>query len=97
MEVEDEVSKAAMDFDALCDKQREAVLGFLRGQDIFVSLPSGGGKRLCYSILPKVFDTSQKYCNRNKLFNCPYEGPDPFSGDQRNQVYLCNKGSRERQ
>ncbi len=38
-------------------KQQEAVVSFIRGSDVFVSLPTGSGKSLCYSILPWAFDT----------------------------------------
>ena len=37
-------------------KQLEAVREFVSGKDVFVSLPTGGGKSLCYAVLPAVFD-----------------------------------------
>ena len=49
-----------MGYASLRDKQKESILGFVRGRDVFVSLPTGSGKSLCYSILPKVFDRVKK-------------------------------------
>ena len=40
----------------LKDKQREVILSFVRGHDVFVSLPTGSGKSLCYSCLLWTFD-----------------------------------------
>ena len=40
----------------LKDKQLEAVLSFMSGNDVFVSLPTGYGKSLIYGILPLAFD-----------------------------------------
>ena len=36
--------------------QEKVVEHFLAGRDVFVSLPTGSGKSLCYCILPKAFD-----------------------------------------
>ena len=38
------------------EKQKEAIVDFMNGNDCFVSLPTGYGKSLCYGILPYVFD-----------------------------------------
>jgi superfamily II DNA helicase RecQ len=40
----------------LRDKQREAIESFVSGKDVFVALPTGYGKSLCYQILPSLFD-----------------------------------------
>jgi len=41
-------------------KQFEAVYNFVQGRDVFVSLPTGSGKSLCYASLPLVFDKIAK-------------------------------------
>ena len=40
----------------LCPQQEEVVRKFVQGHNVFVSLPTGSGKSLCYCILPEVFD-----------------------------------------
>lgn len=53
------VSSAARDlgYDSLKPEQEIALLSFLRRQDVFVSLPTGYGKSLCYAALPSAFDS----------------------------------------
>lgn len=40
----------------LRSKQEEALLRFVEGNDVFVSLPTGYGKTLCFAALPYTFD-----------------------------------------
>ena len=39
----------------LKEKQKEVICAFISGNDVFCCLPTGYGKSLCYSILPKVY------------------------------------------
>ncbi len=56
--IEDAIVAAAdvLGYQALRPKQQEAVHAFVSGHDVFVSLPTGSGKSLCYTMLPIVFD-----------------------------------------
>ena len=47
---------ARLGYQAIKQKQREAIEAFTKGEDVFVSLPTGYGKSLCYTLLPWVFD-----------------------------------------
>ena len=49
-----------MRYTCLRAKQEEAIIGFVSGRDVFVSLPTGSGKSLCYSVLPRAFDIWKK-------------------------------------
>ncbi len=51
-------------YQRLTIEQREAVIYFLSGEDVFISLPTGAGKSLCYGLLPFVFDF---FCNSKHL------------------------------
>ena len=43
-------------YSALRPQQELAVKSFVQGNDVFISLPTGSRRSLCYSILPDVFD-----------------------------------------
>ena len=44
-------------YSKLRHQQVRAVKNFVQGNDVFVSLPTGSGKSLCYSILLASFDS----------------------------------------
>ena len=46
-----------LSYDMLKPEQEAALLSFLGGRDVFVLLPTGYGKNLCYAALPAAFDS----------------------------------------
>ena len=56
---------AHLGYTQLREQQEHAVRYFLRGNDVFVSLPTGSGKSLCYCLLPKAFDVNCKEGTRS--------------------------------
>ena len=45
-----------LDYSRATDDQANAIRKFVAGRDVFVTLPTGCGKSLCYAALPFVFD-----------------------------------------
>ena len=60
--IETAVSEAApkLGYDSLKPEQFSAIVEFVKGRDVFVILPTGFGKSLCYASLPLVYDIVQK-------------------------------------
>ena len=58
MDIAEAVRKASksVGYDQLKDEQVKVLCTFIEGRDVFVSLPTGFGKSLCYMLLPLVFD-----------------------------------------
>ena len=52
------LSKSAeqLRYSCLLAEQQEVVVNFIAGRNVFVSLPTGAGKSLCYLVLPSIFN-----------------------------------------
>ena len=47
---------SSIGYSSLKNEQTTAIEAFIGGKDVFVSLPTGYGKSLCFALLPRVFD-----------------------------------------
>ena len=43
-------------YQSLKPEQKSTVISFMEGNDVFITLPTGFGKSLCYFCLPLVFN-----------------------------------------
>ena len=81
----DEAASSA-GYSSVKTEQRNALKAFAKGRDVFVSLPTGHGKSLCYALLPAVFDLKRMNRDDHIAFGSADERPDQFVHCQR---YLC--------
>ena len=58
-------ASAWLGYGELRESQLLAATHFLRGKDVFVSLPTRSGKSLCFYLLPKAFDFLRRTCNKS--------------------------------
>lgn len=71
-QISDDTLKAAIStaactlgYEKLKTEQEKSIVQFMKGRDVFVSLPTGYGKSLCYIILPSVFDELRKLSKKS--------------------------------
>lgn len=55
----------ALGYERMCQEQFHVVVNFLRGHDIFIYLPTGGGKSLCYAYLPLVCNSLREVTSKS--------------------------------
>ena len=80
-------------YSELRPNQELAVKHFLRGLDVFVSLPIGSGKSLCYCLLPKAFDFLwQRIESTQSMFVVV----SPPSCPQFSEAYVVRRGTSGR-
>ena len=51
-----ETAAQSLGYKELKEKQTEVLVNLLGGNDVFAVLPTGYGKSLCYTCLPKTYD-----------------------------------------
>ena len=70
--LDDAISTAAakLGYPVVKDEQREAVKEFMKGRDVFVSLPTGYGKSFCYAVLPWAFDSLCPSTSKQSIVIC---------------------------
>ena len=68
-EIERIVVEAAASFGYSClkDEQEKALKAFAGGNDVFVSLPTGYGKSLCYALLTSIFDKKRRLTEKESI------------------------------
>ena len=50
---------ACLGYTNLNPEQKRVLKAFIKGKDVFVALPTGYGKSLCYALLPLIFDMKE--------------------------------------
>ena len=66
------IAASRLGYAQLRPEQKKAVREFVNGSDVFVSLPTGSGKSLCYAVLPAVFDILHQ-SDISLVLACPVE------------------------
>ena len=57
-------------YDHPTQEQAQAIRSFVLGSDVFVMLPTGSGKSLCYASLPYTFDSLRQSAGEKDAHHC---------------------------
>ena len=78
-------------YDKPTTEQRDAVFEFVKGRDVFVSLPTGAGKSLCFAVLPLAFNNLRRHMQNSEEHDCIAVIVSPLISLMRNQVSTFQK------
>ena len=83
-------SVQSMGFDSPTENQTSAIEIFVRGHDVFISLPTGSGKSVCFASLPGVFDRLRQTIKANDHHRSIVVVVSPLSALMQDQVSLVS-------
>lgn len=67
-------------------EQERAIRGFLTGRDVFVIIPTGSGKSLCFVALPLVFDHIRRCVCKDEPHHSIFIVVSPLTALMKDQV-----------
>ena len=76
-----------MGYDSPTESQKSSIDTFVRGNDVFVSLPTGGGQSLCYASLLGVFDRLRRVIKASDRHHSIAVVVSPLSALMQDQVW----------
>ena len=70
MEKKEELAEVVqkVGYHKLKGKQEEVILAFVNSKDVFMSLPTGSGKSLCYAVFPCLFGSLHS-CQKERVIS----------------------------
>ena len=77
----------SLGYDSPTENQKSAINMFVRGNDVFISLPKGSGKLLCYASLPGVFDRLRQVIKASDRHHSIAVVVSPLSALMQDQVW----------